>query len=404
MGLAQLRAASSSRSTSPRTSSRGATVPNADPYLLPMAGLLTAVGLTEIYRLGPDDAFRQGLWIVIGVALFALDAARPAPRLPRARVLQVPVRDRRDRAALPAARCPGLGTTVNGARLWVHVGPLQFQPGELAKIFLIVFLAAYLREKREVLAQGRLKDFGPLLADLGRARCSCSSRRTTSARRSSTSGSSSRCSTSRPRGSRSSRSGSCLFVAGGVVRLRDRSRTSTSASRSGCTRGRRTKVFCPQTGGLALRQDCESYQLVKSLYSIANGGFARHRARQGHVHDARRQAADPVREHRLHLLGARAGARADRRRRAAARLHALRRARDEDRAPGRRRLLEAARRRAHVRLRAADVHHRRRRAAADPADRDHAAVRLLRRLVRRRELRAARGAAPRLQPRELDAR
>src|SRR5213075_83768 len=46
-------------------------VPNADPYLLPMAGLLTAVGLTEIYRLGPTDAFKQGLWIVIGVAFFA---------------------------------------------------------------------------------------------------------------------------------------------------------------------------------------------------------------------------------------------------------------------------------------------------------------------------------------------
>ena len=63
---------SSSRSTSPRTSSRASTVPNADPYLLPMAGLLTAIGVTEIYRLGPSDAFKQGLWIVIGVALFAL--------------------------------------------------------------------------------------------------------------------------------------------------------------------------------------------------------------------------------------------------------------------------------------------------------------------------------------------
>ncbi len=52
---------------------------------------------------------------------------------------------------------------MNGARLWVHVGGLQFQPGELSKIFLIVFLAGYLREKREVLAQGRLKDLGPLL-------------------------------------------------------------------------------------------------------------------------------------------------------------------------------------------------------------------------------------------------
>jgi cell division protein FtsW (lipid II flippase) len=46
------------------------TVPYADPYLLPLAALLTAIGVTEIYRLEPDDAFRQGLWVVIGVALF----------------------------------------------------------------------------------------------------------------------------------------------------------------------------------------------------------------------------------------------------------------------------------------------------------------------------------------------
>ena len=47
------------------------TVPLADPYLLPMAALLTAIGVTEIYRLGPSNSFRQGLWIVIGVAAFA---------------------------------------------------------------------------------------------------------------------------------------------------------------------------------------------------------------------------------------------------------------------------------------------------------------------------------------------
>ena len=52
------------------------TVPQADPYLLPMAALLTAIGVTEIYRLDPDNAFRQGLWIVVGVAAFAGDAAR----------------------------------------------------------------------------------------------------------------------------------------------------------------------------------------------------------------------------------------------------------------------------------------------------------------------------------------
>src|SRR6266496_3950790 len=47
------------------------TVPLADPYLLPMAALLTAIGVTEIYRLGPSNAFRQGLWVVIGVAVFS---------------------------------------------------------------------------------------------------------------------------------------------------------------------------------------------------------------------------------------------------------------------------------------------------------------------------------------------
>ena len=49
-----------------------ATVPWADPYLLPLSGLLAAIGVTEIYRLGPTDAFRQGFWIVAGVGAFAL--------------------------------------------------------------------------------------------------------------------------------------------------------------------------------------------------------------------------------------------------------------------------------------------------------------------------------------------
>src|SRR3954465_7410957 len=47
-------------------------VPWADPYLLPLTGLLAAAGVTEIYRLGPSDAFRQGFWVVVGVGVFAL--------------------------------------------------------------------------------------------------------------------------------------------------------------------------------------------------------------------------------------------------------------------------------------------------------------------------------------------
>jgi len=245
-------------------------VPNADPYLLPMAGLLTAVGVTEIYRLGPSDAFKQGLWIVIGVVLFA------------AALLLL----RRDYRVLEQykylfgvgaivllflPRLPVVGQTVNGARLWVHVGPFQLQPGELAKVALIVFLAAYLREKREVLAQGRLKDLGPLLViwggcmlvlvetnDLGSgllyfgiflAMLYIATARLSYVV-----------------------VGIGLFLAGGFVAYEKIAHVHERVTiwiHPWTTH----KVFCPQTGGLALRQDCESYQLVRSLYSIASGGF-----------------------------------------------------------------------------------------------------------------------------------
>jgi cell division protein FtsW (lipid II flippase) len=138
-----------------------ATVPNADPYLLPMAGLLTGIGLTEIYRLDEQDAFKQGLWIVIGLAAFAATLTLLHADFRRLESYKY-LFGLSAIALLILPAVPLLGKTVNGARLWVHVGPVHFQPGELAKILLIVFLAGYLREKREVLAQFRLKDLGPL--------------------------------------------------------------------------------------------------------------------------------------------------------------------------------------------------------------------------------------------------
>ncbi len=148
--------------------------PRSDPYLLPIAGLLTAIGVTMIYRIEPDRAFRQGLWIVVGVVLFT--------------ALVLLVRDHRklDRlkytlgvaaiALLVLPALPLLGETVNGATLWVRLGPITFQPGEFAKVLLVVFLAGYLRDNRELLSMGfgRLgvpspKHFGPLLAIWGGA-------------------------------------------------------------------------------------------------------------------------------------------------------------------------------------------------------------------------------------------
>jgi cell division protein FtsW (lipid II flippase) len=246
------------------------TVPNADPYLLPMAGLLTAVGVTEIYRLGPSDAFKQGLWIVIGVALFAFTLFRLRGDYRSLEQVKY-VFGVSAIVLLFLPRVPGLGTTVNGARLWVHFGTFTFQPGELAKICLIVFLAAYLREKREVLAQGRLKDVGPLLVIWGGTMLVLVS--------------------SNDLGSgllyfgiflamlyiATARLsyvvvGIGLFLAGGVVAYKNISHVNERVT-IWLHPWTSQKVFCPSTGGLSLRQDCQSYQLVKSLYSIGNGGF-----------------------------------------------------------------------------------------------------------------------------------
>ena len=149
-------------------------LPHADPYLLPLGGLLCAIGLTEIYRIEPDLAFRQGLWVVVGVAVFAalvlfvrdyraLDNVKYVLGLSAIALLVLPA-------------LPGIGRTINGATLWVDIGPLVFQPGELAKVLIVVFLAGYLRDNREMLSfgvgSGRLpspKHLGPLLLIWGGA-------------------------------------------------------------------------------------------------------------------------------------------------------------------------------------------------------------------------------------------
>jgi len=68
----------------------------------------------------------------------------------------------------------GIGRTINGARLWVGIGPVSFQPSEFGKILIVIFLASYLESKRELLATGvgrfglpRVKDLGPLLLAWG---------------------------------------------------------------------------------------------------------------------------------------------------------------------------------------------------------------------------------------------
>jgi cell division protein FtsW (lipid II flippase) len=246
------------------------TVPYADPYLLPIAAVLTAVGLTEIYRLGPSDAFKQGLWVVIGVAVFALTllGLRRDYRLLENYKYLFGIGAI---ALLFMPLLPVIGQTVNGSRLWVHAGGLQFQPGELGKIALIVFLAAYLREKREVLAQGQLKDWGPLLVIWGGAMLVLFA--------------------TGDLGSgllyygiflallyvataRVAYVGVALvlFVAGAAVVYKGTPHVQTRVT-NWLHPWTTDKVYCALTGTQTLRQDCGSYQEVQSLYSIAHGGF-----------------------------------------------------------------------------------------------------------------------------------
>jgi cell division protein FtsW (lipid II flippase) len=165
--------------------------PYADPLILPSVALLNGLGLVMIHRLDLADAVKaaasgddppadaigkQIAWTAIGLALFVV-------------VLWV-VRDHRklSRYAFTAGLAgivllalPGLlpssVSEVNGAKLWIRIGPAGIQPGEFAKILLIVFFAAFLVQRRELFTSAgrrfigmefpRPRDLGPLLLAWG---------------------------------------------------------------------------------------------------------------------------------------------------------------------------------------------------------------------------------------------
>jgi cell division protein FtsW (lipid II flippase) len=150
-------------------------LPDADPYLFPLVALLTAFGLVMIYRIDEGLARDQANWFVLGLVLFALtiQLLRDYEVLERYRYTIAVA----GLLVLLAPRLPGIGQQVNGAYLGVKIGPLSFQPAEFTKIAIVVFLASYLREHREVLIVGArrvlgvtlppLKHFGPMLVVWG---------------------------------------------------------------------------------------------------------------------------------------------------------------------------------------------------------------------------------------------
>jgi cell division protein FtsW (lipid II flippase) len=154
-----------------------ARLPDADPFIFPLVALLAAFGVVMLYRLDEGLARDQANWFVLGLILFSLTIIflRDYEALERYRYVIALV----GIGLLILPRAPGLGDQINGAYLGVDLGPLSFQPTELAKICIVVFLASYLNEHREVLVVGArkfagvvfppLKHLGPLLVVWGAA-------------------------------------------------------------------------------------------------------------------------------------------------------------------------------------------------------------------------------------------
>ena len=153
------------------------TLPHADPYLFPLVAVLASFGLVMIYRIDETLAREQAQWFVVGLVVFAATIVwlRDYSALERYRYTIALA----GIGLLILPRVPGIGAQVNGAYLGVDLGPVAFQPAELAKIAIVIFLASYLRDTRHVLVQGgrriaglqlpRVKDLGPLLVVWGAA-------------------------------------------------------------------------------------------------------------------------------------------------------------------------------------------------------------------------------------------
>jgi cell division protein FtsW (lipid II flippase) len=139
--------------------------PDADPTLLPIAFLLNGLGLVFVSRVdlatGSDLAATQTVWTAVSVGaacalLLFVRRVRDLARLPYTVGLAALV-------LLLLPLVPGLSAgVINGARLWIDVAGMRFQPGELAKLFLVVFLAAYLERNRALLSIATQR-VGPLL-------------------------------------------------------------------------------------------------------------------------------------------------------------------------------------------------------------------------------------------------
>lgn len=123
---------------------------NADPAILPIAFALSGIGIAFVTRLRPELAVNQLLWLFLGVALmmvvlvFVKNIDKTSNYKYTLMILGV--------LLLLSPMVPGIGEEISGSRIWLNVAGYSFQPGEIAKILIVLFLAGYLAANREMLS------------------------------------------------------------------------------------------------------------------------------------------------------------------------------------------------------------------------------------------------------------
>ena len=131
--------------------------PGADSAILPIVFVLSGIGIAFVTRLKPELAMNQVIWLFVSVAamvatLFAVrnldDLAQYKYTLGAGGIIML---------ILPMI----FGVERNGSKLWLQFGTLTFQPGEIAKILFVLFLASYLAENRELLSAS-MRKIGPI--------------------------------------------------------------------------------------------------------------------------------------------------------------------------------------------------------------------------------------------------
>lgn len=142
--------------------------PGADPALLPLSFALSGIGIAFITRLAPELAMRQVLWLFVGVVcmLLVLIFLKNLDKTANYKYTLMIV----GFLLLLSPLLPGIGQEIYGSRIWISIAGISFQPGEIAKILIVLFLAGYLAQNREMLSiftrkigPFKLPDFATLL-------------------------------------------------------------------------------------------------------------------------------------------------------------------------------------------------------------------------------------------------